>query len=436
MKPIVAIVGSPNVGKSTLFNRLAGTRTAIVDDLPGVTRDRLYRDVEWGGYYFTLVDTGGIEFHEKKDSLIEQIKAQVFVAIKEADLIIFVVDGQKGSTNIDIEAANIVRKSNKPVVLAVNKIDDPKHFSLTSDFYSLGIEEPIPISAEQGKNIGDLLDTIVKKLPQYEKKEEDDAIKIAIAGKPNVGKSLLVNRLLRDERVIVNSVPGTTRDAIDSYFEYNENNYIIIDTAGIRRKSKIDFSIERYSVIRSLKAIDRSDVTVLLIDATSGITMQDKKIAGYVHEAGKAVIIAINKWDLVEKTSNTINLFDKNIRHELNFLQYAPTIYISALTRQRLDKIFSLAEFVIEQANIRVSTSALNKLIQDIIIMTPPPSKKGKKLNIFYMTQKNVKPPTFLLFVNDKNLLHFSYKRHIENQLRLSYGFEGNPIRIFVKERK
>lgn len=436
MKPIVAIVGSPNVGKSTLFNRLTGARTAIVDDLPGVTRDRLYKDVEWNGYLFTLVDTGGIEFYDRKNSLLEQIKGQVFIAIKEADLIIFVVDGQKGITNIDLEAADIVRKSNKSVLLVVNKIDDPKHFMYTCDFYSLGIGEPIPVSAEQAKNIGDLLDAVIENLPQYEKEEEVDVIKIAIAGRPNVGKSLLVNQLLRDERVIVNSIPGTTRDAVDSYLKYNDDKYLIIDTAGIRKKSKIDFSIERYSVMRSLKAIDRSDVAVLLIDATSGITMQDKKIAGYIHKAGKGVIIAINKWDLIEKTHDTMNLFDKNIRQELSFLQYVPTIYISALSRQRLEKIFPLVDFVVNQANIRVSTSVLNKLIQDIIVMNPPPSKKGKKLKIFYITQSGVKPPTFLIFINDKNLLHFSYKRYIENQLRTLYGFEGNPIRIFARERK
>ncbi|MDK2984631.1 MAG: GTPase [Clostridia bacterium] len=435
-KPIIAIVGRPNVGKSTLFNRITGGRVAIVDDLPGVTRDRLYRDASWCEHQFTVVDTGGIEFAGKSDKIIEQVKNQADLAIEEADLILFVVDGRQGITPADEDVAEIIRKTNKPVILVVNKIENFDNPSNVYEFYNLGLGEPIAISAEHGHNIGDLLDRVVEILPDIEEEDLEDIIKIAVVGRPNVGKSSLVNKILGQERVIVSDIPGTTRDAIDSFLKRDGKQYILIDTAGIRRKARINLPTERYSVIRSLRAVDRSDVVLVLINATEGVTEQDKKIAGYVHEQGKSVIIAVNKWDLIEKDHATMNKFDEEIRHELGFMQYAPTIYISALTGQRVGKIFDLVDFVAEQATYRVATSLLNEVIRDALAYTPPPTEKGKRLKIFYVTQSGTKPPSFVLFVNDKKLLHFSYKRYIENQLRQAFGFEGNPLRIIVRERK
>ncbi len=435
-KPIVAIVGRPNVGKSTLFNRITGGRTAIVDDLPGVTRDRLYRDASWTNKKFTIVDTGGIEFIGKSEKMVDQIIKQATLAIEEADLIIFVVDGRKGITSSDKAALEVIRKTNKPVILCANKIENFDDLSTVYEFYDFGLGEPIAVSAEHGNNIGDLLDKVIEMLPSNEEEDLDDVIKIAVVGKPNVGKSSLVNKILGQERVIVSDVPGTTRDAIDSYLKRDGKKYLLIDTAGIRRKSRINIATERYSVIRSLRAVDRSDVVLMLIDASEGVTEQDKKIAGYIHEAGKAVVLVTNKWDLIEKDQNTMKKHDENIRYDLGFMQYAPTMYISAMTGQRVGKLFEIIDFVDEQSVYKVPTSVFNDVIRDAVFHTPPPSDKGKKLKIYYGTQGGTKPPSFIFFVNDKKLLHFSYRRYLENQIRKAFGFEGNPIRVVTRERK
>ncbi|WP_028309547.1 ribosome biogenesis GTPase Der [Desulfitibacter alkalitolerans] len=434
-KPVIAIVGRPNVGKSTLFNRITGGRVAIVDDMPGVTRDRMYREGTWLNKPFTLIDTGGLEFEDEINSISSLVKMQVQVAIDEADLIIFVVDGKIGLTPDDHTIATMLRKSGKPIILAVNKIDNFSTFE-NYEFYTLGLGDPIAISAEHKINIGDLLDQIMKNLPhQPEEEFEEDIIKVAVVGKPNVGKSSLINKILGEDRVIVSSVPGTTRDAIDTLFEHDGQKYVLIDTAGMRRRAKIHNPTERYSVIRSLRAIDRSDVALILIDSQEGVTEQDKKIAGYVHEAGKSSIIVVNKWDLIKKDNTTMNEFDKSIREELGFMQYAPTAYISAFTGQRVMRLFELIRFVSEQANYRVPTPILNDFIRDIVAFTPPPTDKGNRLKILYVTQSSVKPPTFRLFVNNPELFHFSYKRHVENQLRKAFGFEGNPIRLDISKR-
>ena len=434
-KPVIAIVGRPNVGKSTLFNRITGGRVAIVDDMPGVTRDRMYREGTWLNRHFTLIDTGGLEFEDEINSISSLVKMQVQVAIDEADLIIFVVDGKIGLTPDDHTIATMLRKSGKPIILTVNKIDNFSTFE-SYEFYTLGLGDPIAISAEHKINIGDLLDESMAALPHLPEEEfEEDNIKVAVVGKPNVGKSSLINKILGEDRVIVSSVPGTTRDAIDIFFEHDGQKYTLIDTAGMRRRSRIHNPTERYSVIRSLKAIDRSDVTLILIDALEGVTEQDKKIAGYVHEAGKSSVIVINKWDLIEKDNNTMNEFDKNIRQELGFMQYAPTAYISALTGQRVMKLFELIKFVSEQANYRVPTPILNDFIRDIVAFTPPPTDKGNRLKILYTVQISVKPPRFRLFVNNPELFHFSYKRYVENQLRKAFGFEGNPICLDISKR-
>lgn len=432
-KPVVAIVGRPNVGKSTLFNRLTGRRKAIVEDVPGVTRDRLYEEAEWQNKKFTVIDTGGIQWENDPISL--QVKKQAELAIEQADVIVFVVDARAGLLADDEEVAAILRKAGKPVIVAVNKVenfaDQPVY-----EFYKLGLGEPVPISAAHGMNTGDLLDKIVQSFPAHP--EDDypaDVIKIAVIGRPNVGKSSLVNNFLGEKRVIVSDVPGTTRDAIDSLFSYEGRNYLIIDTAGMRKKGKINDPIERYSVLRSLKAVDRADVVLMLIDATEGVTEQDKKIAGYAHEQGKASVIVVNKWDAVQKNDKTMNQFDENIREQFGFMQYAPTMYISALTGQRVWKLLDMIDFVAEQANRRIPTNVLNQLISEIVALNPPPTDKGKALKIFYATQAGVKPPTFVLFVNEPELLHFSYRRHIENQLRQAFGFEGNPLRIVVRRR-
>lgn len=436
-KPVVAIVGRPNVGKSTLFNRIARGRVAIVEDRPGVTRDRLYKDASWLNREFTLVDTGGIEFKEVEDEISKQMKFQAELAIRDAEVIIFVLDGRQGLTGTDEEVAGILRKTKKPVILAVNKIEDFTDPAAGYDFYALGLGEPILISAAHGYNIGDLLDEVIGHLPEGDGDEyPEDMIKIAVIGRPNVGKSSLVNALLGEERVIVSDVPGTTRDAIDSVFTRDGRSYVLIDTAGMRRKGRIDEPTERYSVIRSLKAVDRCDVVLMVIDAVEGLTEQDKKIAGYAHDAGRGCILVINKWDLIEKDDKTMLRFTEALRNGLGFMQYAPTIYISAKTRQRVHKILDLVNYVDEQHAMRVGTSALNDLIREMVQLNPPPTDKGRKLKILYATQVGVKPPTFVIFVNDPELMHFSYLRYIENRLRSTFGFEGTPLRMVVRSRK
>lgn len=435
-KPIVAIVGRPNVGKSTLFNRITGGRTAIVEDTPGVTRDRLYRDAEWLGYYFTLIDTGGIEFSDELP-LIQQVKKQAQIAIEEADVVVFVVDGRIGITNDDENVANILRKANKPVILAVNKVENFSENNQLFEFYSLGIGDPIPVSAVHGLNTGDLLDAVVKEFGENKGDDFDpDTIRISIVGRPNVGKSSLTNLLIGEERVIVSDLPGTTRDAIDTPFVFEEQNYVIIDTAGMRRRKRIDDPTERYSVIRSLRAVDRSDVVLLIVDAVEGVTEQDKKIFGYVHEAGKAAVIIINKWDLIQKDDKTLHRYEKKVRDELQFLQYAPILFVSAITKQRVSKIMELVNFVAEQHSYRVSTNVLNEVIKEATHINPPPSDKGKRLKLLYSTQASIKPPTFVIFVNEPELFHFSYLRYIENKIRENFGFEGTPIRFVVRQRE
>lgn len=434
-KPVVAVVGRPNVGKSTLFNRLAGGLVAIVEDRPGVTRDRLYRDSEWLGRKFTIIDTGGIEFKNEETSIPTQMRKQAEIAIEEADVIIFVLDGQLELTPDDEMIAQTLRRSSKPIVVAVNKVENFANAEL-SEFYRLGLGEPIPISAVHGMNIGDLLDSVIAHFPSQEEEEYDpDIIKIAAIGRPNVGKSSLVNALLGEERVIVSNIPGTTRDAIDTAFEHEGKHYILIDTAGMRRKGRIDELTERYSVSRSLRAVDRCDVVLMLIDATEGVTEQDKKIAGYAHEAGKGIILVVNKWDLVEKDDKTMNRFEKEIREELGFMRYTPTLFISAKTGQRVNRLLELVDFVAEQNSTRVTTATLNTLVREWVHLNPPATDKGKRLKILYMTQVGVKPPTFVCFVNDPDLMHFSYKRYLENEIRKSFGFEGSPIRLVIRQK-
>jgi len=435
MKPVIAIVGRPNVGKSTLFNRICGGRAAIVEDTPGVTRDRLYRDATWLGRDFTLIDTGGLEFKEE-DSLTGQVKKQVEVALEEADVIILVVDGKLGIIPDDYAVAERLRKTKKPVILAVNKVerfDNPAFM----EFYQLGLGEPIPVSAMHGMNVGDLLDRVTEAMPDLPADDyEPDVIKIAVVGRPNVGKSSLVNIFLGRERVIVSDMPGTTRDAIDTVFRRNGRQYVVIDTAGLRRKSRVENPTERYSVIRSLRAIDRSDVVLMILDAVQGVTEQDKRIAGYAHEAGKATVLVVNKWDMVDKDATTINRFEAEIRRELAFLHYAPTAFTSALTKKRVYQVLDLVDFVAEQAARRVTTSVLNDVLAEATRLTPPPAEKGKRLKIFYATQAGVKPPKFILFVNEPKLLHFSYKRYLEKQLRQAFGFEGNPVWLLIRKRE
>lgn len=435
MKPLVAIVGRPNVGKSTLFNRLIGSRTAIVEDTPGVTRDRLYGDAEWENKVFTVIDTGGIETG-KNDKMLDRIKKQAEMAIEEADIILFVVDGRAGVSLDDQEIALMLRKTNKNIILVVNKIEDYSKPDQLFDFYTLGLGEPYPISASHGMNTGDLMEKIVSYFPDNSDEIHDpDTIKMAVVGRPNVGKSSLVNTIIGRERVIVSDIPGTTRDAIDSTIIHNNQQYVIIDTAGIRRKGKIFENTERYSVIRSLRAVDRSNVVLMVIDAKEGVTEQDKRIVGYAHEQGKGIVLVINKWDLIEKDEKTLHKFEKKIRDELLFLHYAPIIFISAKTGQRVNKILDIVDFVAEQQNHRVTTSALNEVIKEATQLNPTPSDKGKRLKIFYATQASVAPPTFVMFVNEPELLHFSYRRFIENKIRESFGFQGTPIHFIVRKR-
>lgn len=434
-KPIVAIVGRPNVGKSTLFNRLVGKRIAIVEDEPGVTRDRLYGDAEWSGKEFTLVDTGGIEF-TKIDKITVQMAKQAELAIEEADVIMLIVDAREGVTTTDEEVAQILRKTNKPVIIVANKGEVKQEKINLYDFYSLGLGEPILISAVHGIGTGDLLDEVISHFPEdLPELYDEDAIKVSIIGRPNVGKSSLLNALIGEERVIVSDIAGTTRDAIDTVFEKNDEKFVFIDTAGMRKRSKVEDPVERYSVMRSLRAVDRSNVSLIVIEATEGVTEQDKKVAGYAHEQGNASIIVVNKWDLVEKDNKTVQNFTKKIKSELAFMHYAPIIFISALTKQRVVKLFDLIIQVADQHARRVTTSNLNEVIKEATMMHAPPSDKGKRLKIFYATQVGVQPPTIALFINDPELMHFSYLRYIENKLREAFGFEGTPMNLTLRKR-
>lgn len=434
-KPLVAVVGRPNVGKSTFFNKIIGKRIAIVEDTPGVTRDRIYGDAEWLEYHFTLIDTGGIE-PMKEDIISQQMRRQAELAIETADVIIFLVDGREGLTASDTEVADILRRSKKPVVLGVNKVDHPKFAEAEYEFYELGIGMPIIISAEQGLGLGDLLDEVVKYFPKVEANPNEGVTNIAVVGKPNVGKSSLVNALLGSERSIVSAIPGTTRDAIDSPFRWNGQDYLLVDTAGIRRKRAIeDESIERYSVIRSLSAIRRADVALIVIDANDGLSEQDVRIAGYCHEEGKACVLLVNKWDLIDKDTHTMNEFKKKLAVDLAFMDYVPMLFLSALTGQRVNKVMEYADMVYEQNCRRISTGTLNDIVAEAIAVTEPPSDKGRRLRIYYATQVSVKPPTFVLFVNDPDLMHFSYKRYLENFFRKSFGLDATPIRILIRAR-
>lgn len=434
-RAILCIVGRPNVGKSTLFNKLAGRRISITEDTPGVTRDRIYAEAEWLGKYFTIIDTGGLE-PENEEIIMSNIKIQAEIAIDTADVILFVVDGLEGLTSTDKEIGNILRRSGKRVIVACNKIDTPKTPDEVFEFYELGLGETIVISGEQGLGIGDLLDEIVKSFPEDRDTEYDeDLIRVAMIGKPNVGKSSLINNILGEDRVIVTNIPGTTRDAIDTYFNFGDNRYVFIDTAGLRRKRSIYENIERYSVIRTLTAVDRSDICILVVDATEGITEQDTKIAGYAHDNGKAIIIAVNKWDLIEKDSNTHLEFEKEIRKTLGFILYSPIVFISALTGQRVEKLLEMINIVNNNYNLRISTGVLNDIINEAVLMNQPPSDKGKRSKIYYGTQVSVRPPRFVIFVNNKELMHFSYVRYLENQVRNHFGFTGVPIQFEFREK-
>ncbi|MGL4875693.1 MAG: ribosome biogenesis GTPase Der [Clostridium sp.] len=435
-KQIVAIVGRPNVGKSTLFNRLAGKRISIVEDTPGVTRDRVYAQAEWLNYNFTMIDTGGIE-PERDDIIVKQMRRQANIAIETADVIVFIVDGKEGVTAADEEVATMLRKSKKPVVLVVNKVDSLKEEDNAWEFYNLGIGEPITISASQGLGLGDMLDRVVEGFDKNAgDEEEDEYIRIAMIGKPNVGKSSLVNRLLGEDRVIVSNVPGTTRDAIDSYLETEEGKFILIDTAGIRRKSKVKEEIERYSVVRTYTAIERADVCILMIDAEDGITEQDEKIIGYAHEMRKAVMVIVNKWDLIEKDDKTLDKYKKDLQSKLKFLGYAQYLFISALTGQRSHKVLEVAKKCYDNYSKRISTGILNDVISRAVLMKEPPVVGIKRMKIYYATQVATKPPKFIFFVNDSSATHFSYQRYLENQLRESFDFEGTGIQIEYRERK
>ena len=436
-KAILAIVGRPNVGKSTLFNTLAGEKISIVEDHPGVTRDRIYADVTWLNHSFSMIDTGGIEM-DSKDKMLKHMREQADIAIDTADVILFLVDVRQGLVDADFKVADMLRKSGKPVILVVNKVDNfEKYMPDVYEFYNLGIGDPHPISAASKLGIGDMLDAVME-LFDLEKieEEEDDRPKIAIVGKPNAGKSSLINNLLGENRVIVSDVAGTTRDAIDTEIVYNGTEYVFIDTAGLRRKSKIKENIERYSIIRTVAAIERSDVVILMIDATEGVSEQDAKIAGIAHDRGRGLIIAVNKWDAIEKDNHTVKEYTKKVRDILSFVPYAEIIFISALTGQRTKKIFDMLETVIENHAMRIQTGALNEILMEAVALQQPPSDKGKRLKLFYMTQVSTKPPTFVLFVNKKELMHFSYQRYIENRIRDTFGFMGTPIRIFIRERK
>ena len=436
-KPVVAIVGRPNVGKSTLFNVLAGERISIVQDTPGVTRDRIYAEVNWLNYNFTMIDTGGIE-PDSKDIILSQMREQAEIAIATADVIVFLTDVRQGLQDSDSKVADMLRRSGKPVVLVVNKVDSfEKYMADVYEFYNLGIGDPIAISAASRLGLGDMLDEVVKYFPDSAtEEEEDERPKIAIIGKPNVGKSSLINKLAQEDRVIVSDIAGTTRDAIDTDIKYNGKEYVFIDTAGLRRKNKIKEEIERYSIIRAVTAVERADVCIIVIDATEGVTEQDAKIAGIAHDRGKGIIIAVNKWDAIEKNDKTIYRHTEKIRDILSFMPYAEILFISAKSGQRLNKIFETIDVVIENNSMRVATGVLNEIVAEAVAMQQPPSDKGKRLRIYYVTQVSVKPPTFVVFVNDKELMHFSYTRYLENRIRETFGFRGTALKFITRERK
>ncbi len=435
-KPIVAIVGRPNVGKSTLFNALAGEKISIVKDTPGVTRDRIYADIDWLNYNFTMIDTGGIE-PDSNDIILSQMREQAQIAIDTADVIIFMTDVKQGLIDADAKVADMLRRSRKPVILVVNKVDNfNRMMADVYEFYNLGIGDPVPISASQKSGLGDMLDKVVEHFQSLNlEEEEDERPKIAIVGKPNVGKSSIINKLTGQSRVIVSNIAGTTRDAIDTDVKYNGKEYVFIDTAGIRRKSKVKEEIERYSVIRTVTAVERADVVVIVIDATEGVTEQDAKIAGIAHENGKGIIIAVNKWDAIEKNDKTVYEYKNKVRQVLSFMQYAEIMFISAKTGQRLPKLFEMIDMVIENHSLRIETGVVNEIMAEAVAMQQPPSDKGKRLRLYYITQVSVKPPTFVIFVNDKELMHFSYTRYIENRIREAFGFRGTPLRFIIRER-
>ena len=436
-KPVVAIVGRPIVGKSTLFNVLAGERISIVQDTPGVTRDRIYAEVSWLDYNFTLIDTGGIE-PDSGDIILSQMREQAQIAIDTADVIIFITDVRQGLVDADQKVADMLRRSKKPIILAVNKVDDfKKYMPDVYEFYNLGIGDPVPVSAASRLGIGDLLDEVAKHFTQEMLEEaEDDRPRIAIVGKPNVGKSSLINKLTGENRVIVSDIAGTTRDAIDTDIKYNGREYVFIDTAGLRRKNKIKEELERYSIIRAVTAVERADVVIIVIDATEGVTEQDAKIAGIAHERGKGIIIAVNKWDAIEKDDKTIYKHTEKIRQILSFMPYAEILFISAKTGQRTGRIFETIDVVLENNSMRVATGVLNEIMAEAVAMQQPPTDKGKRLKLYYITQAAVKPPTFVIFVNDKNLMHFSYTRYLENKIREAFGFKGTSLKFIIRERK
>jgi len=436
MKPTVAVVGRPNVGKSTLFNKITGKRISIVEDTPGITRDRIFADAEWLGKEFTLIDTGGIE-PRTDDIILSQMRRQASLAIDMADVILFMVNVRDGLTAADSDVAAMLMKSGKPVILVCNKVDNPGNPPMEAyEFYNLGMGDPVMVSSVHGLGVGDLLDMVVSYFPEnIEDEEEENVIRVAVAGKPNAGKSSLVNKILGEERVIVSDIPGTTRDAIDSEVTVGEQKYVFIDTAGMRKRGKINENVERYSVVRALNAVDRADVCIIMLDANEGVTEQDTKIAGYIHEQGKASIIAVNKWDIIEKETNTMAEFKRRLKEGFNFMMYAPSIFISAKTGLRIDKLFPLINQVKEQNERRISTGLLNDVINDAIALVQPPSDKGKRLKIYYATQASTKPPTFILFVNNAELAHYSYVRYLENKIRETFGFEGTPIKFIVREK-
>ncbi len=436
MKPVVAIVGRPNVGKSTLFNKISGKKIAIVEDTPGITRDRIYADAEWLGKEFTLIDTGGIEPYSK-DIILSQMRQQANLAIDMADVILLIVNVRDGMTAADKDVAAMLQKCGKPVILVCNKVDNPGDPPIeVYEFYNLGLGDPMMVSSIHGLGVGDLLDAVCEHFPETTHEEDDeDVINIAIVGKPNAGKSSLVNRILGEERVIVSDIAGTTRDSIDSRLERNGKKYILIDTAGMRKRGKIDENVERYSVVRALNSIERADVCVIMIDATEGVTEQDTKIAGYVHEQGKAAVFAVNKWDLVEKETNTMKNFKDRLLEGFNFMMYAESIFISAKTGQRVNDLFEMAELAVEENKKRISTGMLNDVINEAIALVQPPSDKGKRLKIYYGTQAGIKPPTFVLFVNNSDLAHYSYIRYLENKIRAAFGFKGTPIKFIIREK-
>ena len=435
MKPIVAVVGRPNVGKSTLFNKLAGRRVSIVKDTPGVTRDRIYADASWLDKDYLVVDTGGIE-PDTSDILLQSMRSQAQLAIDTADVIIFVTDAKSGMTDADVEVANMLRKSHKPVVVAVNKLDNMLDITAMYEFYSLGLGDPMPISAEQGQGIGDLLDEVVKYFPEKaEGEEESELLKLAVIGKPNVGKSSLINKLLGEDRVIVSDIAGTTRDSIDAVVTNRGRQYLFIDTAGIRRQSRVNEDIERVSVIRAVASVERCDIAIVMIDAETGVTEQDAKIAGLAHEKGKGLVLAVNKWDAIEKDDKTIYKFSRQLDETLSFIPYAEKVFISAKTGLRIDKLFDSIQQTEESQNKRVPTGVLNDVLYEAMSLNQPPSDKGRRLKIYYMTEIGVKPPTFVIFVNDKKLMHYSYTRYIENQIRENFGFSGTPLQFIIRER-